>query len=78
LSDRNRGVQMVKYREKERARNKTSTANATANATTGATKRRKHTATTSTALPPKLGYIFSGAPGPLPGVYGTILSGGRN
>jgi hypothetical protein len=78
LSDQNRGVQMVKNREKERARNETSTADATPNATTGATKRRKHTAKTSTAPPPKLGYIFLGAPGPLPSVYGTILSGGRN
>jgi hypothetical protein len=78
--DQNRGAQTVKNREKERARNETSTADATPNATTGATtrKRRKHTAKTSTAPPANLGYIFSGAPGPLPSVYGNILSGGRN
>jgi hypothetical protein len=75
--DQNRGAQKVKNREKERARNETSTADATANATTGATKRRKHTAITSTTPPPNLGYIFSGAPGPLPSVYGNILGGGR-
>jgi len=76
--DQNRGAQMVKDREKERARNETPTADATANATTGATIRRKRAATTSTAPPPGLGYIFSGPPGPLPSVYGSILSSGRN
>ena len=83
--DQNNGAKTVKKREKERALNETSTADvtddsttdATPNATTGATKCRKHNATTSTAPPPSQGYIFSATPGPLPGIYGAILSGGR-
>lgn len=83
--DQNRGAETVKKREKERARNETSTADtaddsttdATPNATTGATKCRKHNTVTSTTPPARRGYIFSAAPGPLPGIYGTILSGGR-
>jgi len=65
--------------------NSTTDLDATLNATTGATKRRKRrkrrkhsAATTSTTPPATLGYIFSGTPGPLPGIYGAILSGGRN
>jgi hypothetical protein len=60
--DQNRGAKMVKRREKERARNETGC--------------RKHTITSTTPSAHR-GYIFSAAPGPLPGIYGTILSGGR-
>jgi len=59
-----------------------STANATTNAatkaTTGAPKCRRRAATTSTRPEARPGYIFSGPPGPLPCIYGTILSSGRN
>jgi hypothetical protein len=81
--DQDRGAQIVEDREKERARNETSTADATDNSTTdltppnapmGATKRRKH-AITSTARNAKPLTVFSGPPGPLPSVLGTILSG---
>ena len=50
-------------------------ADATDKATTGAPKRQ--VAITSTTRTARLVYIFSDAPGPLPSVYGTILSGGR-
>ena len=75
---------MVKNREKERIRKESSTVDAadnsvtdaTANAITGVLKYQR--AVTSTTPPPRLGYIFSSAPGPLPSIYGTILSGSRD
>lgn len=84
--DQNQGAQMVKNREKERIRKESSTVDsdaadnsttdATANATTAVSKYQR--AVTSTTPAPRLGYIFSSAPGPLPCIYGTILSSGRN
>jgi hypothetical protein len=73
--DQNRGAQLVKNREKERARNESSSTNATTKTIKGVPKGRRRAATTSTTPRAKLGYIFSGPPGPLPSVYGTILSG---
>ena len=75
--DQNRGAQLVKNREKERARNESLMSNATTKSIKGVLKSRRRAATTSTTPPANLGYIFSGPPGPLPSVYGTILSGGR-
>jgi hypothetical protein len=75
--DQNRGAKLVKSREKERARKESLTTNATTKTIKGVPKGRRRAATTSTTPRASLGYIFSGAPGPLPSVYGTILSGGR-
>jgi hypothetical protein len=72
--DQNRGAQLVKNREKERARNESSTTNSTTKSIKGVPKSRRR-ATTSTTPPANVGYIFGGPPGPLPSVYGTILSG---
>jgi hypothetical protein len=73
--DHNRGAQMVKNREKERDRDETSTADATPNVTTRVPKHQA--ATTSTKFQARQLNTFSGPPGPLPSVYGTILTGGR-
>ena len=80
------GAQTVKTRERERARNETSAVDAmdkskidaTSNSTTSATKYHKLAAITSTTPPVKRGYISPGTPGPLPSIYGTVVSGGRN
>lgn len=74
--DQNRGAQTVKNRAKKRTCNESSTTNATTKTNKGP-KVRKQIAITATTPPFKLGYISPGTPGPLPSVYGTILSGGR-
>ena len=76
--DQNRGAQRVKDRAKERALNESLTTNATTKVTKmvkGVSMGRRRAATTSTTPPANLGYIFAGVPGPLPSVYGTVLSG---
>jgi hypothetical protein len=75
--DQNRGAQRVKDRAKERALNESLTTNATTKTIKGGSMGRRRAATTSTKPPANLGYIFAGPPGPLPSVYGTILSGRR-
>jgi hypothetical protein len=75
--DQNRGAQRVKDRAKERARIESSTTNATTKTAKGVPKGRRRAAITSTTPPANLGYIFSAPPGPLPSVYGAILSGRR-
>ena len=87
LLDQNRGAQMVENRERERTRNESetsvvdathdSTIDATPEATKSAKKCIKKAARTSTTPPTKRGYISPGVPGPLPGIIGAILSGGR-
>jgi len=74
--NQNRGAQRVKDRARERALNESLlSTNATTKTIKGVSKGRRRAATTSTTPPPSLGYIFAGPPGPLPSVYGTILSG---
>ena len=65
----------MKSRERERARNESSTTTSSTKSIKGVPKVRRRAATTSTTPPAKLGYVSSGTPGPLPSVYGTILSG---
>jgi hypothetical protein len=73
--DQNRGAQRVKNREKEHNRNESSTTTSSTKSIKGVPKVRRRAATTSTTPPAKLGSVTSGTPGPLPSVYGTILSG---
>src|SRR6266436_135807 len=77
-----------KRKEKECSRNETSLTDATANSTTGATTNATASASTGPNCGRKAATTlktpqtrpnsnFSACPGPLPSIYGTILSGGR-
>ena len=80
--DQNRAAQRVKDRakERERALNDSSTTLVATKVTKSIKgflkgRRSRQAATTSTTPPPRLRrYISSGPPGPLPSIYGTILS----
>lgn len=83
LLDQNRGAQLVKDRAKAKERaallndSSATLVAVTTKSIKGFPRGRPPAATTSTKPPARLGYIFLGAPGPLPSIYGTILSGGR-
>jgi len=75
--DQNRGAQRVKDRERERALNEKlmSMTNVINKVTKGFPKGRRRAATTSTISQARRGSSLLEPPGPLPNIYGAILSG---
>ena len=72
-SDQNRAAKRMKDRAKERALKESLMTNSIKG-----TQKGRQVATTSTTPPARHSFIFSATPGPLPSIYGTILSGGRS